>query len=626
MAVKTGRDNMVSPGRFYLAILFVGFAAAMSFMLVLEHIVGMSLPGCGEGSACQDLANSFFGKIKIGSFAWPSAYLGFSYFLAILVSWIAIRGGAGRLFKYLVRFGALVSLGFTAIIVVKGTVCPYCLASHAGNLAFWLTVEGARVRLDRPMKFIVSYGLAFIVISMALGVWEAQNKAAIVARANKDLAVSTGEILNRINNQQSQSTNLVDVNQTGGSPDGFTGRWRVGPEDAPIRIVLFTDYQCQDCYRIEKQVVQIFDSRDDVSISIKHFPFNCDCNRFMTRQIHRNACWAARAAEAAGLLWGPDGFWAMHKWLFKQRGVFRNTQELEDAVAAMGFNPAGFNGMMTSAQTMQNVRADTEEAKRYGLHFTPMIFINGVELKGWNAPNALIRTVNRIGATNPPRQLPVYDNPPPALDKYIADFLEQKQLPMPANPNSWSRGADDPVVDVVMWGDYEESSTARANGIITEFAKNNPAVRYTWRHFPVNSDCNPKSPDKRHPNACRMALAAEAAGVLGGQEMYWRLHDWLIGHWETYSETAMLTAAVDMGLDRNELLAAMSRGDLFANIAGDIKAGDEFPSLRYGMPAGIYGVPAIFINGRFAVRWSLEGGEEVLTSLLRTAAKEGSDN
>src|SRR6185295_4441596 len=81
-------------------------------------------------------------------------------------------------------------------------------------------------------------------------------------------------------------------------PTLFTGRYRMGPEVAPIRVVMFTGYQCPDCRKMEPQVEELLKTRKDVSISIKHFPFCPDCNRH-TPMMQPNGCWAARAAEAA---------------------------------------------------------------------------------------------------------------------------------------------------------------------------------------------------------------------------------------------------------------------------------------------------------------------------------------
>ena len=98
---------------------------------------------------------------------------------------------------------------------------------------------------------------------------------------------------------------------------GFTGRYRRGPEASPIRLVLLTDYQCLDCQKVEAEVEAIMASRSDVALSIKHYPFCAEaapgvpCNKYV-KTLHANACWAARAAEAAGILKGEQGFWDIY--------------------------------------------------------------------------------------------------------------------------------------------------------------------------------------------------------------------------------------------------------------------------------------------------------------------------
>ena len=54
------------------------------------------------------------------------------------------------------------------------------------------------------------------------------------------------------------------VNQTRrsrcvGSVYPLQGRWRLGPEDAPIRLVMFTDPQCPDCKRVHGELETILE-------------------------------------------------------------------------------------------------------------------------------------------------------------------------------------------------------------------------------------------------------------------------------------------------------------------------------------------------------------------------------
>ena len=655
--------NAPSPVLLVIGTIVVGISAFMSLLLVLEHLGGMSLPGCGAGSPCAQAANSVWGKIKLGGFEWPVSYLGLAYFLAALATWVASRGVVPQAFRYLVRVGAVVSLGFCAIIVAKWMVCPYCLAAHAGNFAFWIVVECAATRPARPRMAVGTLGGVFVVATLALGLWDAQHRAAVQAQAEQERGIAAQEIIDRSRQNvpaptEPHATSPVTstpapATQTAAAPTAttsrtelppappppvakveppkttppaetpepmFTGRYRVGPAEAPIRIVMFTDYQCEDCYNIEQQLVKLHDTRTDISISIKHFPFNTECNPEAKSSMHPNACWAARAAETAGRLWGPEGFWKMHVWLFNHKGVFETAQTLETGIRELGYDPTGFVQAMSSEETLQPIRADTAEAKRLGLYFTPMIFINGVELKGWVAPNALIRTVEQVAATNPPARSAAFDRPPSAFDKYVADWREQPRLTLPPDKQAWTLGPDSAKVKIVLWGDYQEVGSTKADAIIRAFASERNDVQYTYRHYPFNSDCNPQVKEQRFPNSCRAAKAAEAAGRLGGNNGYWKMHAWLMENRERFSDATLRAAATQMGLDADALLTTMDQPELQANILDDVQAAKQLPQLRHGMPPGLYGIPTIFVNGQYVPRWQLED-KPVLQEILLDAAK-----
>ena len=121
----------------------------------------------------------------------------------------------------------------------------------------------------------------------------------------------------------------------------------------------------------------IYKQRSDLSIVVKHFPLNYDCNdEIGSMKLHPNACWAARAAEAAYILGGESGWERVHTWLFENKGSFTDAT-LPDDLSALGFNPREFIQTMTGEATLINVKSDAVDAKALGIWFTPMIFING---------------------------------------------------------------------------------------------------------------------------------------------------------------------------------------------------------------------------------------------------------
>jgi protein-disulfide isomerase len=683
-------------GVFIGGALLLLFCAVMSLLLTAEHIGDLALPGCGAGGPCEEAANSIWGKVPL--IQWPVAFLGLAYFGAMLAAWIISRGALPGLLCWVGRLGILGSVFFCVIIVVEWLFCPYCVAAHVGNLGFWITLELARSSTSRTVAALTGFAVTFAGLTGGTGAWHAVEQQRREERGEAERKLALQEMIER--SRDPKETPLVDpptVDSPTADPPAadprqgepadpaenaspaqeppaaaeqppFTGRYRLGPEKAPIRIVMITDYQCRDCRRQEQIVMQLVESRDDLSLSVKHFPFNSQCNPYVPGRMHPNACWAARAAEAAGILYGNDGFWKMHKWLFARGGGFTG-EELQRGLLELGFDPPRFYPVLQSEETLERVRADTREARSLGLHFTPMIFINGVELKGWYVRDAVRRTIEELAATNPPPRTAAADHPPPATQKLIEDWVDQPIRPLPPDANAWHLGATRPAIDIVLWGDFQEEGCAKADAIIRDFVTGRADARYTFRHYPFNSACNPNLPYERHVMACWAARVAEAAGVVGGADIYWATHAWLMENHDlplrqasaalgvdpdalgkalfTMSEDdrqkkcaalgvdsaraiqlmqqaandALADAAAEMGLDIEKLRAEMVNPQLDQAISEDIQAARRLPVLRYGRRPGLYGIPTIFINGKYVLRWRLED-RVLLEDILRRAAEE----
>jgi protein-disulfide isomerase/uncharacterized membrane protein len=615
--ITTMKDESakVHGGRLILGSLFLALSAAMSLMLVLDHFGGISLPGCGVGSPCAKAAASAWGRLPGTS--WPVSFVGLAYFTGMLLAWLLSGGGVPSALRAIARIGVLVSVMYVIAIGIGGYGCWYCVAAHAGNFAFWIILELTRISPRAPARPIGALAGVFVCSSVILGAAEWSEQKSELEKRESDLAKSTSKIIEATSRQavEAAATEKTPAQQAQKESrpwqGGFTGRYRYGPEKAPIRIVMMSDYQCVDCYRIENDVKAVLDRyKDVVSLSAKHFPMCKDCNdHFQNNNMHPNACWAARAAEAAGILKGNDGFWQMHFWLFEHRGTFTN-EELTKGLTELGYNPQEFINVMTSAETLRRVKGDVEEGIWLGLHYTPMIFINGVELFGVFAPNAVGRAVEALAAKNPPAMTCELDQPPPAATKMVRDWEQQPFIPPPTDRQSWARGPADAKVKVTMWGDYQEPNTAAADAIIRKFAAGGQGAHYSFRHYPVNQSCNPECQVTKFPNTCRAHAAAEAAGAIGGLDAYWKMHQWLMSHQADFSEESLKKAAGEMGLDAAAFFKAMDSQEVRAAISEDEHAAKTM---------GLTGVPHIVINGQYVPRFGTEG-KSVLDQILERAA------
>lgn len=640
-AKPIGRPAGPIPGWLYLAaVAALLLASIMSGLLVLDHFGGLSLPGCGKGSACAQAAASVWGKVPYIN--WPVAFLGFAYFFAALIAWLGAKQGIPPAFRHLVRFGAAISVGFVLVLFFGDYHCWYCLGAHAGNFLFWVCLELVRGPFADSRRPLAAVAVVFILTSIALAGAEVRQRRLADAKQEKDLDESTAQIIAASTQKDASSGGLpatvtstpaagtsplasdrTATTQPVGLPDadrfpgGFTGRWRSGPEKAPVRLVMLTDYQCTDCNRIEGEVRKMMSDRADVSLSIKHFPMCSDCNpHFKDYNMHPNACWAARAAEAAGILRGNDGFWQMHHWLFDHKGSFTN-DELHQGLRDLGYEPTEFEEVMGGPETLARVQSDIEEGIWLGLHFTPMAFINGVELKGVFAIQAIPRAVAAVAAKNPPPMGPEGDHPPPALDKCVDDWREAVAIRIPPDATPWPKGPNDARIKIVMWGDYQETWTPKADGIIRQWMAGRTDVQYVFRHYPFNQACNSEVPRTAHAQACRASQAAEAAGRLSGVDGYWKMHEWLMTHQAEVNDETIRRAATEMGYSTKVFFAAMDSPEVKAAIEEDCKTGK--PMLYRGGS-----IPTIYVNGKVLPRWHLDD-RFVLERVLNEAAKVGGD-
>ncbi|MBI5763601.1 MAG: DsbA family protein [Planctomycetes bacterium] len=612
-------SSAIKSGPHAIGIIALLAAVVGSGMLVVQHIAGIALPGCGAGSPCAQLSASAWGKVP--GIGWPVSHVGLAYFIGALIAWSRARSsGVSASFLLLARVGVLASVVFLIVMGTMKHFCAYCAIAHVGNFVFWLVLESSAKSKSATHTQLITAAVTFLVATLALAIAETQQKQEKAKEGEKQLADSTQKIADATT-QKPANQSTVDVTppkQSGATPaqpkrwpNGFTGRHRRGPESAPIRIVVLSDFQCPDCLRTEQDIAQLVERRNDISVAYRHFPMSTMCNPYVSMDLHGNACWAARAAEAAAILYGEEGFWKMHKWLFDNKGMFSDTNVLNAGVASLGFDTTRFVETMTSEETLARVREDIEDGNYLGLHYTPMVFINGVELKGVFAPQAVSRAVAAVLEKNPPSATCINDQPPPAIEKYFTDWRERPEMTLPRASFSHSFGAADGRVKVAVWADLQEPNSAKVDEMIRAFAAGRNDVTYDFHHYPVNMECNPSCGVTKHEKACMAHKAAIAAGMVGGGDAYWKLHIWLMSNQGTMNEASLDSFVANLGIDAAKWKQVAASNEVSQNLAEDA---------AFGKRLGFSGIPAIFINGKFVPRW-IRGTDVVLNQMLAEAAK-----
>ena len=157
-----------------------------------------------------------------------------------------------------------------------------------------------------------------------------------------------------------------------------------GPENAPLVLVKYGDYQCPYCrqaFPIVKRIQKFF--KDDLRFVFRNFPLST---------AHPNAMDAAAAAEAAAL---QGKFWEMHDLLYE------NQENLEkEALLQYGeklkLDMKKFKKDMEGQAVADKIAADFDGGVRSGVNGTPSFFINGARFDGDWSYDSLLNVLKKV--------------------------------------------------------------------------------------------------------------------------------------------------------------------------------------------------------------------------------------
>ncbi|MBI5332248.1 MAG: DsbA family protein [Candidatus Aenigmarchaeota archaeon] len=146
----------------------------------------------------------------------------------------------------------------------------------------------------------------------------------------------------------------------------------IGPDNATVEIVEFSDFQCPYCKAVEPTVKEVLDAYDGkIRFVYKHFPL----------ASHEFGQKAAEASECAADIGGNDKFWEYHDSLFTNQKKL-NIPFMKSLAKDMGLNTTAFDACFDSGAMTERVQNNTNEGKKLGVTGTPTFFINGEVLSG----------------------------------------------------------------------------------------------------------------------------------------------------------------------------------------------------------------------------------------------------
>lgn len=148
-----------------------------------------------------------------------------------------------------------------------------------------------------------------------------------------------------------------------------------GPDNAPIIVVEFSDFQCPHCRELYQTLKELEPRYPQVHFVFKDFPLT---------QIHPWAMTAALAARCAYMN-DPQSFWKVHDAVFDNQELITAEnaydQMLKFATDA-GLSADAFRACMISPDAKNAIESNLADGRALKIQSTPTVFVNGRPLIG----------------------------------------------------------------------------------------------------------------------------------------------------------------------------------------------------------------------------------------------------
>jgi protein-disulfide isomerase len=363
-----------------------------------------------------------------------------------------------------------------------------------------------------------------------------------------------------------------------------------GPADALVTMVVFSDFQCPFCSRLNPTVEQLMRAYPtQLRVVWRNLPL----------PFHPNAMPAAEAAMEAFAQGGDGAFWQMHGLIFEhQRDLTRET--LDRLAAQVGLDVQRFQAAMDSHAHQDAIEADMALAEQIGARGTPNSFLNGVQVTGAQPYEAFVEVmdaelahaqrlvragtpqgevyaaVTRNGLTEVPRapEAPEPEYRAPAQPDPAAVYR------VPLDGRLPQRGPSNALVTVVVFSDFQCPFCGRVEPTFTRLLDTyGRDLRVVWMNNPLAF----------HQNALPAAIAAMEAFEQGGDAMFWALHGKLFENSNDLTRETIERLAQEVGLDMGQLRAALDQREHEQVILAQ---------QALAVSLGAAGTPSSFINGR----------------------------
>lgn len=361
------RKGLTLNGMTGLNFLFILNAVAMicvSIYLTTHYYSTLFPTQLGEGGSLCNLSSFFNCDASTYSplaalWGIPTAFFGLIVGALFLFSSLmpseSLEKTCSAVAKY--NFIGCVVL-FIYSLAVLGSLCPFCTAYYVlSGVAFFLFFKFGVNSWQPDMKVAGIWAVILVAGSFFMHQTTAQ-KLDTKSKLN-------ASIVGQYNNLASLGDPAVE------SPYKIhmaTEKF----SDAPIRISVFSDFECPFCKVVADQMPELV-RRYPKQISIQYFfyPLDNKCNSNIKGAFHQNACDAAMLAAC-----DATKFLAVHD------EIFANQEKLKSGVLTEIAQKHGLESCVSNEDVKNKVITAINAATQFNLKSTPTIIVNGKKIEG----------------------------------------------------------------------------------------------------------------------------------------------------------------------------------------------------------------------------------------------------
>lgn len=317
----------------------------------------------GAGSLC-DISNFFncdaatysrLSNVAGVPISFFGVIVGLLFLFTSLMPSESLEKSASAVSKY--NFFGCIGL-FLFSLGALGSLCPFCTVYYvlSGLAAFLLWKHGINSWLP---DFKVSVFWAFLLLG----------GAGFMYQETKGKEEMTDKVSKLVVEQYRQLPDLGDPDQESpyrihSSAEKFS--------DAPIRITIFSDFQCPFCKVVAEQLPQLtrkYGSK--MNVQYMFYPLDAKCNSGVKGRFHEHACDAATIAAC-----DPKKFAEVHD------EIFANQEKFSQGALADIAKSHGLGGCLDNSEIRNKVVEAINQGTKYNIKSTPTIILNGKKIEG----------------------------------------------------------------------------------------------------------------------------------------------------------------------------------------------------------------------------------------------------